>query len=104
MNKQRVQFKSHQFQPKNEYVLVKPQELQKEEKSDSGIVLSLGNQKSSLIRPSTGRVVSVGADIDDIQEDMLIIWPETDGLDLAFDDGDYMLIRYKSVIGMKKPD
>lgn len=102
MSKQRVQFKSTEFQPKNEYVLVKPQELQKEELSDSGFVLSINKNQSSLIRPSTGRVISVGADIDDISPEMLIIWPETDGLDLAFDDGDYMLIRYRSVIGMKK--
>lgn len=102
MNKQRIQFKSTEFQPKNEYVLVKPKELEQEEKSESGIVLSLNSQKSSLIRPTLGKVISVGADIDDVKEGMYIIWPETDGLDLEFDDGDYMLIRYKSIVGMKK--
>lgn len=102
MSKQRIQFKSTEFQPKNEYVLVKPKELDKEEKSESGIVLSIGSQQSSLIRPTLGKVISVGSDIDDIKEDMYIVWPETDGLDLEFDDGDYMLIRYKSIVGMKK--
>lgn len=102
MSKQRVPIKSTDFQPKNEYTLVKPKDLPKEEISESGFVLSVSKQQSSLIRPTFGRVISVGADITDIKEEMYIIWPETDGLELTFDDGDFILLRYKSIIGMKK--
>ena len=80
---QRINFESTEFQPKNEYVLVKPQELETgEKKSDSGFIIEVKQNQSSLNRPTTGTVVSGGSDIDDISEDMLIIWPETDGLSL----------------------
>lgn len=98
---QRIKMNSSEFQPKNEYLLVKPEDLEKEEKSSSGIVLSTG-PKSSLIRPTLGTVISVGSDIEDIKEQATVVWPETDGLDLEFNDGNYILIRYRSIVGSKK--
>lgn len=101
MTKQRVQIKSTEFVPKNEYILVKPSVLETEKVLESGIVLSLKPQ-SSMTRPSDGTVVSVGKDILDIKEADFIMWPETDGLDLEFIDGDFVLLRYKSIIGSKR--
>lgn len=101
MNKQEVPIQSTEFQPRNEYVLVKPQSLAKEKKTESGLVYSMG-PKSSLERPTSGEVISVGADIEDLPVGAFVIWPGTDGLDLEFEDGEFMLLRYKSIIGFKK--
>lgn len=101
MSKQQVNLKSDEFQPKNEYVLVKPEVLA-EKKTDGGIVIPVANKTSVNDRPSSGTVISLGSDIEDIVENDFVMWPNTDGLDLEFIDGDFMLIRYKSVIGSRK--
>jgi co-chaperonin GroES (HSP10) len=95
---QLVQILSTEFQPKNEYILVKPQELDKgEKKTESGLIIAIQQNTSALDRPTSGVVVSVGSDIEDIKEGDFILWPDTDGLDLEFIDGPFMLLRYKSV-------
>lgn len=99
-NSQKVDILSTSFQPKNEYILVKPVELPTEEKTESGLIISLKN--SVLDRPTSGTVIAVGSDIDDISSGDFILWPSTDGLDIDFTDGAFMLLRYKSVIGTKK--
>lgn len=100
---QAVNLESTEFQPKNEYILVKPQELDKgEKKTESGLIIAIAQNQSALDRPTSGTVVSVGKDIEDIKEGDFILWPNTDGLDLEFNDGKFMLLRYKSVIGSRK--
>ena len=101
---QQVNLLSNEFQPKNEYILVKPEELKKptEKITDSGIVLAIQPKVSSLTRPTSGPVIAVGKDISDIKEGDFILWPGTDGLDIEFIDGVFTLLRYKSVIGSKK--
>jgi co-chaperonin GroES (HSP10) len=99
--KQEVQLKSTEFQPKQEYLLVKPVELDKGEKTtESGLIIPIA--RSSMERPTVGRVIEVGVDIEDIKIDDVILWPQTDGLDLQMEDGDFVLLRYASVIGSKK--
>lgn len=100
---QRVKINSTKFQPRNEYILVKPVELDKgEETTESGIVLSFSQNNSIVDRPTTGEVVEIGKDIEDIEKGMFVVWPETDGIDLEFDDGEFMLLRDTSIIGIKK--
>ena len=94
---QKVDFKSTEFQPKNEFVLVGPFELKKEETLASGIVVV--NELSVTDRPTSGEVIAVGKDIDDIDVGSVILWPNTDGIDLEFTDGVKTLLRYKSIIG-----
>jgi co-chaperonin GroES (HSP10) len=99
---QKVSMLSSEFQPKKEYILVKPDELEKEEVSESGLVLTLSSHVSSLDRPSIGNVISVGQDISDILEGDTVLWPMSDGLDFEFKDGKFLLLRYASIIGSKK--
>lgn len=102
-SEQKVDLLSTEFQPKNEYVLVKPIELEKgEKKTESGLIISLNQNTSSLDRPTAGTVVDVGADIKDIEVGSVVLWPMTDGLDIEFTDGPFMLLRYASIIGSKK--
>jgi chaperonin GroES len=100
---QQVSIKSTEFQPKNEYILVKPEAVTHGEKtSDFGIVIAIAAQATSTERPTSGTVIAVGSDINDIKDGDFILWPNTDGLDIEFDDGDFILLRYKSVIGSKR--
>mgnify|MGYP006055709293 CR=1 FL=1 len=100
--KQQVSIASKQFQPRNEYVLVSPAEGVTEKTTESGIVISIGTKKSSLDRPTSGTIVSVGVDIEDLAPGDFVLWPGTDGLDLEMTDGDFVLLRNKSIIGSKK--
>lgn len=98
--KQEVQLSSNEFQPKADYVLVSADKLENEKTTDSGLIISI--QRSSLERPTVGRVIEVGQEVEDIKIDDIVLWPQTDGLDIAFTDGDFVLLRYESIIGMKK--
>lgn len=100
MSKQEVQLLSTEFQSKNEFLLVKPAELPTEQVTESGLILAI--KPSVIDRPSSGTVINVGSEILDINPGDFVLWPNTDGLDLKFIDGDFMLIRYKSIIGFKK--
>lgn len=98
---QRVFMTSAQFVPKGSYILAKAEELEKEEESAGGIVIPKYN-RSSMERPTSGTVVEVGPEVEDIKPTNFILWPMTDGIDLEFDDGEFILLRYESVIGLKR--
>jgi len=99
--KQVLDLTSAEFKPRNEYILIKPIPIKTEKVSDGGILVPMLN-KSVNDRPTSGDVIDVGDDINDIKTGDVVIWPGTDGLDLELNDGDFMLLRYKSVIGTKK--
>lgn len=101
MNKQVIPINSTEFSAKNEYVLVKPTELETEKVTDGGIILQI-NRNPGANRPTLGTIVSYGGDMQDIKAGDTVIWPETDGIDMEFDDGHFVLLRYKSIIGLKK--
>ena len=98
---QRVDLHSFNFKPKNEYLLVKPAARPTESTTESGLVIALRPQ-TSVDRPTSGVVLSVGSDITDIKENDFVLWPNTDGLDIEFTDGIFILLRYKSIIGSSK--
>lgn len=100
--KQEVPILIDEFKPKAEYILVKPIKIEAEKKSESGIVLAIASQKSTLERPTLGEVIAVGDKIEDISEGTIVLWPQTDGIDMEFSDGECILLRYESIIGMKK--
>lgn len=97
MNKQRINISSKEFQAKGEYILVRPFETLKEETTAGGIVLQI--EETVLSRPTFGEVVSLGKEIKDITLGQAVLWPETDGIDLEFNDGYFVLIRERSVLG-----
>ena len=102
MSKQKVYINSSEFQPKNEFILVKPEELKTEETTLSGLVISINKNNRAMDRPTSGKVVAVGKDIEDIKEGTFVFWPTTDGIDFEFEDGDHILLRYASILGSKK--
>ena len=98
---QRVELLSTNFKPKNEYILVRPAQRATESQTDSGIFIALRPQ-TSVDRPTSGVVLAVGDEITDIKENDFVLWPNTDGLDIEFIDGVFILLRYKSIIGSSK--
>lgn len=100
-SKQQVNINSDQFYPRKEFILVKPIDLLAEKTTAGGIVIPSQNQ-SVNDRATEGEVISFGDDIDDIPVGSIVVWPSTDGIELEMPDGDFILLRYLSVIGMKK--
>lgn len=105
---QEIKLKSNEFQPRSEYILLRPDRGEKEVKTQSGIILGQV-KKSASDRPMSGTVIAVGSTIEDIKEGDYVIYPNTDGLDLKFEDSDplieeaqFVLLREKSVIGRRK--
>ena len=96
---QRININSSEFVPQDEYVLVRPFETQKEETTAGGIVLQV--EETSLSRPAHGEIISIGANVTLVPSVGEAFWPETDGLDLKFDDGKFVLLRQKSIVGLK---
>lgn len=104
---QEIKMKSTEFQPRGRYVLIKPDIISTEIKTDFGLVLSV--QKSVIDRPVSGIVLAKGDECDIIEVGDYVIFPNTDGIDLKFEDSDpvaemaqFMLLRYESIIGYKK--
>lgn len=98
---QRVYVKSSEFQPNDELILVKPEPFKAEEVTESGLVVSI-RKETVVERPAYGTVLGIGAKVQDINIGDIIFWPSTDGIDLEFDDGVFLLLRDKSIIGKKK--
>jgi len=97
---QRVYFNSTECTSKYDYILVKADTLEKEEVSSGGIVIAV--ERSSIERPTSGTVISVGEDVTDIDVGSVVVWPMTDGLDIEFNDGTFILLRAESIVCVKK--
>lgn len=99
--RQEIKIQSTEFQPRNTFILVKPEELVSEKTTQGGIIIPMNN-RSVTERPTSGIVIGVGEGVEDINEGDFVIWPNTDGIDFEFNDGHFMLLRYESIIGSKK--
>lgn len=97
---QRINVESKEFAAQDEYVLVKPFVTLKEETTASGIVLQV--EETALSRPTHGKVIDVGAGVTGITSTDEVFWPETDGLDLKLNDGEFVLLRQKSIVGVRR--
>jgi len=102
MSKQRIYLNSSEFKPMDELILVKPESLKNEEVSESGIVIAINQNQSVIDRPTSGVVIDFGEAVKSVNLNDMIIWPGTDGIDLEFNDGEFLLLREESIIGTKK--
>lgn len=99
---QQVYVESSEFKPKKDNILVKPIELKHEKVTETGLVVQVNTNRSVTDRPTMGTVIAIGDDVKDIKEGDIVFWPITDGLDFEFNDGVFILLRYESIIGIKK--
>lgn len=104
---QEIKMLSKDFQPLQEYLLIKPDKTSNEEMTTSGILIT--HQKSITMRPCSGVVLAKGPNCENVEVGDYVVFPDTDGIDVKFEDSDplidysqFMLLRYKSVIGKKK--
>ena len=101
MTSQMINMNHDEFLPRDEFILVRPEELPSEKITESGLIIPLTKKTITGDRPTSGTVISMGTGTMFRKNDF-IIWPETDGLDLEFNDGTFLLLRDESVIGKKK--
>lgn len=94
------EIKSTDFVPLSVFLSVRPKSLEKEVKSESGIILS--QTRSVTERPGSGEVIAVGKDIEDIKAGDYVVFPNTQGIDVEFSDGQFLLLKYTDLIGFKK--
>lgn len=103
---QEIRMLSTEFQPMDDFLLVKAEEVSNEETTKSGLIVV--NRKSVTQRPGSGTVIACGKSCEGISSGSYVVFPETDGIDVKFLDTDiskefeFLLLRYKSVIGYKK--
>jgi co-chaperonin GroES (HSP10) len=93
--KQKVNIQSSQFKPHSDSLLVKVSDISEETIND--IIVALG-PKSVMDRPTQGIAVRVGEDIPDIKVGDEAFWDVANGVDFIFDDGNFVLLRYNSVL------
>ena len=98
---QRLYVNSSEFVPTKGLALIKAVQLKKEETSSSGIIISI-RKESVIERPTAGEVISVGEECKNAEVGKIVFWDMISGLDLEFDDGEFILIRDETVVGTKK--
>ena len=98
---QRLYINSNEFQPTDGLVLIKAIQLKKEETSSSGIILSI-RKESVVERPTAGEVIAIGTECTNAKIGTVVFWDMSSGLDIEFNDGEFILIRDKTIVGTKK--
>ena len=97
---QRLYVNHNEFQPTKGLVLIKAIELKKEEVTNSGLIISI-RKESVIERPTAGEVISIGDECKNASIGTVVFWDMNSGLDLEFDDGQYILIRDETIVGLK---
>lgn len=104
---QQIQMNSTEFQPLADYILIKPDDVETDEYTQGGIIIQ--HKKSITNRPTAGVILAKGKDCTEVEVGDYVVFPDTDGIDVKFLDSDpnkehaeFMLLRYKSVIGRTK--
>lgn len=100
ISNQKINLNSTDFVPRSNSILVEYNEPEKEETTESGILVTM--HRSSLERETQGKVVAVGNEIEWINEGDIVVWAMTDGINLDMLDGKFLLLRETSIIGKKK--
>lgn len=101
MSIQRIYINYNEFQPTEGLVLVRPIKLKEEEVSASGLIVAI-RKESVIERPTYGEVLAVGKDCLNANIGQVVFWDLQSGLDLEFEDEKLLLIRDKTIIGVKK--
>jgi len=93
---------SDEFNVLQNFILVEQVELETGElKSDSGLVLATEQNTSVVDRPTTGTVLKVGPQVENVPVNSEVLWPEQDGLEIQFKNGIFMLLKETSILGFK---
>ena len=91
---------SASFKPEPELVLVQPRALPKGEVVENGLILELEQNTSVVDRPTLGKILKVGSGIINGYVGKYCIWVEQDGIDMELQDGRFLVLKIKSIIGL----
>ena len=95
---------SKYFVPAKDLIMVQPRALPKGEVMEGQIVLEMEQNTSVVDRPTLGKVVAVGTDINSDIVGNTLMWAEQDGIDVELEDGLFLVLQEKSIIGTVKAD
>lgn len=110
---QKINMNSTEFVPGTELLLVKVEQkrMDADKVSAGGIVIEQAKIRSVNDRPSMGTVVSIGQDVVSAKPGDCVVFPNTDGQDVQFNDSDeiykvdelaqFIILRDTSIIGRK---
>jgi co-chaperonin GroES (HSP10) len=93
--------KSTEFNVLQNFVIVAPVALETGEVIECGIITDTEQNNSIINRPTTGTVVSIGPDVESVKVNSTILWVEQDGIDMEFEDGEFLILRETSILGYK---
>jgi hypothetical protein len=93
---------SERFYPEAGLLLIKPRELPKGEVKHGELIIEMEQNQSVVDRPTFGEVIAVGEDVDSSYINSNVIWVEHDGMDLELQDGGFIVIKLKSLLGKVK--
>lgn len=91
---------STSFKPSTTLLLIEPVAIKDEIESESGLMLEVDRKKTILTRPNAGKVVSASDENTDLLH-ATVFFPSTDGIDLVLTDGEFLLIKNTSILGIK---
>lgn len=100
MTTQIIDMDSKDFQPRGENILVKGEKVLEEKKIGS-LIIPIKKESVMDERPTSGIIVSKGGE-SEFEINDFVFWPVQDGIDFEFNDGVFLLLRDKSIIGKKK--
>jgi co-chaperonin GroES (HSP10) len=98
MKVQKISMDSDNFQPKKEYVLIKPDDIEKE--TETGLIVS--TSIDVVKKPTSGIVIALGNDEESVVIGDYVIYPDVAGFEMEFNDGQFVLVKYESILGSKK--
>ena len=90
---------STQFQPSKDLIMVHPRELPQGEVKEGNFVIEMEQNTSVVDRSSLGVVVAQGIDIKEDYIGKTIIWVTQDGIDMILQDGQFLMLQEKSILG-----
>lgn len=93
---------SAEFIPTQNFILVEQDILDRGEvQTETGLVLATSQNQSVVDKSTSGTVLAVGPKVEGIEVGCRVYWPRTDGLDLEFSDGEFMLFKDTSIVGYR---
>jgi len=84
------------FQPLGDRLLV--ERVEEATTTASGIIIP-DNAKE---KPSRGKVLAIGSDVEDINVDDVVVFGKYAGTDLILDDNEYLVLEVSDVLGIIK--
>jgi len=84
------------FQPLGDRLLV--ERVEEATTTASGIIIP-DNAKE---KPSRGKVLAIGSDVEDINVDDVVVFGKYAGTDLILDDNEYLVLEVSDILGIIK--